>query len=198
MSAETKETAVTEPGDRMDPAENRGGSMIALTLGLFAAAWFNWAQEGPPAHWSIPLTVGLVASLVVAMLGGILGWRARKGPSAMRDPAAGRRFGIVVAIMSAFIGLGVIALGTTGHATYIAPWVSFVVGVHFWALAPVLQYRALVPLAVVVVLISVSAAIVGWSTATLPSAITGAGTGVALLVGAIHGFLRDRLWPDRL
>ena len=111
----------------------------------------------------------------------------------MNDSAAGRHFGRVVGITYAVIGVGAIVLGAWGLATYIAPWVAFVIGAHFWALAPVLLDRTLVPLAIVVMLISIAAVIVGLSTEVLPSAITGAGTGIALLVAAARGLLRNRV-----
>lgn len=110
----------------------------------------------------------------------------------MSDSAAGHRFGKVVGITYAVIGVGVVALAAMGLATYIPPWVALVIGVHFLALEPVLQDRTLVPLAVVVMFISAAGFIVGLFSEVLPSAITGAGTGVALLAAAIHGLLRNR------
>lgn len=197
MSTEQTKTehtrdVTTETANPTDLRGPRDGSMTALSLGFFGAAWFSWASEGLPAFWSVPLAVGSVACLILAILGGIFAWRARGGPSAMNDPAAGRRFGRVVGATYAVIGVGVVALAAMGLTAYIAPWVAFVIGLHFWALAPVLQDRTLVPLAVVVMLISGVAVIVGLSSEVLPSAITGAGTGLALLAAAMHGLVRNR------
>lgn len=194
MSTEATASIPAEVSGPLDPNGPRDGSMTALSLGFFAAAWFNWAAAGSPANWSALLGAASFGGLVLAVLGGIFAWRARGGPSSMRDPAAGRRFVVVVAITYGAIGLGAVALGIAGQSAYIAPWVALIVGAHFWPLARVLQDRTLVPLAVVVMLSAVAAIIVGLSSATLPGPITGAGTGTALLVAAVHGLLRNRRW----
>ena len=138
MSTEHSGGGTTETADPTELRGPRDGSMTALSLGFFGAAWFSWASEGPPAYWAVPLAVGSVACLILAILGGTFAWRARGGPSAMNDPAAGRRFGRVVGATYAVIGVGVVALAAMGLATYIAPWVAFIIGVHFLALAPAL------------------------------------------------------------
>lgn len=191
MSTEATANIPAEVSGPLDPNGPRDGSMTALSLGFFAAAWFSWGAGGLSGHWADLLSAGSFAGLALAILGGIFAWRARGGPSSMRDPVAGRRFGIVVAITYAVIGLGAVALGGVGQPAYIAPWVGFIVGAHFWPLARVLQDRTLVPLAVVAMLSAVVAIIVGLSTTILPSTITGAAIGTALLVAAVHGLLRN-------
>ena len=167
MSTEATTSIPAETAGPLDLNGPRDGSMTALSLGFFAAAWFSWGAGGLSGHWSALVTAASIAGLVLAVLGGILAWRARGGPSSMRDPAASRRFGIVVVITYAFIGVGLVALGTVGQSAYIAPWVGFMIGAHFWPLARVLQDRTLVPLAVVVMLIAVVAIILGLSTTIL-------------------------------
>ena len=71
----------------------------------------------------------------------------------------------------------------------VAPWILFVVGVHFLPLARVFRIRSLVPLAMVCVLVAVAAALTGWVGAALPSAVAGAGGGGALLVESVASLL---------
>jgi hypothetical protein len=83
---------------------------------------------------------------------------------------------------AAAVGAG--ALIVADEAAYIAPWVCFVVGVHFWSLASVLKDPFLYGLSVAFVLIAVIGAL-SESQTTLPaSAVTGAAAGVTLLITA--------------
>lgn len=190
MSTELSTTAGIEPTGTAGSTARPDGQLTALILGFFAAAWFGWAHGGAPATWSIPLTVGSLASLAVAVLGGVRTWRQRHCLTAANDRAASRRYGIIVGNTYLVIALGAVALGTTGHAAYVAPWVASVVGVHFWGLAPVLKDRTLIPLGVIVVAVALCAVVLASSTSMPASVITGAGTGTALLLAAVHGLLR--------
>jgi hypothetical protein len=68
-----------------------------------------------------------------------------------------------------------------GRGEYIAAWVCLVVGVHFWPMAPVLKSPSLVALGALLTVIAVAAVLVSRRTGVAPSAVTGAGAGVALL-----------------
>ncbi|MEV4753540.1 hypothetical protein AB0J86_00250 [Micromonospora sp. NPDC049559] len=190
MSTETHPAAP----DRIAPARTRvsaDGQFSALILGFFGAAWFGWAQEGPPAHWSGPLTVAGIVSAAVAVIGAVRTWRLRRELSA-RDREISRRYGIVVGICYALIVIGNIAVVRTGHSEYIAPWVAFGIGVHFWPLVPVLKDRLLIPAGAAVVAVAVAAVVIAQLTDVRPSAVTGAGTGAVLLVISIIQLFRRR------
>jgi hypothetical protein len=169
-------------------ADPRDGAMTALILGFFASSWFGWAQERPPASWRVPLIAGAVLSLAVAALGAVFAWlHWSSGGSALGEPDAMRRYGIIVGLEFGIAAAGVIALTLWRQTAYIAPWVCLVVGVHFWPLAPVLQNPALVPLGALLAVIAVAAVLTARRTALTPSAITGAGAGAALLAFAAWG-----------
>jgi hypothetical protein len=95
----------------------------------------------------------------------------------------------IVLIEFGAAALGAVVLGIAGEAAYIAPWVCFVVGVHFWSLAPVFNDPFLRILSVAFVVIAIAGVIAQGQTTVAGSAVTGAAAGVALLVTG----LRD-LW----
>jgi hypothetical protein len=74
----------------------RDSAMSALILGLFASCWFGWAQKKPPPVWRSLLIVGAVLSLIVASVGAVYAWRNWSGGSALSEPGAMRRYGIIV------------------------------------------------------------------------------------------------------
>ena len=77
--------------------------------------------------------------------------------------------------------VGAVILGATGHEDFTAAWVCLVLGVHFVPLDRVFPGIGLTWLAAAVVCVAVAAFIVGVTTSTPPSAVTGLGTGACLL-----------------
>lgn len=153
-------------------------------------AWFGWGQEGPPG-WLVPLLVtGSIVGFAVAVTGAIVGFRSPQQTAVLRDRAAYRRYGIIVGIEFGLAGIGAAILGATGQAAYVPVWICAVVGVHFFALAPVLRDRTLHPLGVLLCVVAVAALIVGPATDVLPSAVTGIGAGAALAGFGIAALIR--------
>jgi hypothetical protein len=158
----------------------RDAGITALVESFFAMAWFGWGQEAPPA-WLVPvLATGSAIGFLVALTGGIVGFRSPKETAVLRDRAAFRRYGIIVGIEFGLAGIGAGILGGIGQEAYIPVWICAVVGVHFFALAPVLGDRSLIPLGAILCVVSVAALITGLATDVLPSAVTGIGAGTAL------------------
>jgi hypothetical protein len=153
--------------------------MSALILGFFAVAWFGWAQADPPDSWLTLLTLGMFLSLLVAIGGVIQATRHWSGPSALTNAGAMHRYNTIVIIEFGAAAIGAVILIVLGEAAYGAPWVCFVVGIHFWSLAPVLQAPFLHGLSIALV-----AALAEAQTSLAASAIAGAAAGVALLVTA--------------
>ena len=60
------------------------------------SAWFSWGQERPPAWESIVLDIAAILAVLVAVGGILVARRARHEPSPLSDPAAGKRYGIIV------------------------------------------------------------------------------------------------------
>jgi hypothetical protein len=165
----------------------RDDAMTALIFGFFASAWFGWAQERPPNSWRLPLILGGVLSVAVAVVGATLAWQNWSAGSALSEPGAMRNYGIIVGIEFAIAAVGAAVLAALGHSEYISVWICLVVGVHFWPMAPVLKNASLIPLGVLMAAVALTAFLVSRRTSLAPSAITGAGAGVVLLGFAIWG-----------
>jgi len=162
----------------------RDAAMTALIFGFFASAWFGWAQERPPVAWKKWLGIAGGASLVLAAAGGFLAWRHWSDGSALGEPGAMRRYGIILGIEVAVAAVGAVVLTVRDHRELIAPWVCFVVGAHFVPLAGPLESPILYPLAVVMVLVAVGTVPYARRRGLTPSAVTGVGAGVSLVACA--------------
>lgn len=159
----------------------RDSAMSALILGFFASSWFGWAQERPPAAWRSPLIAGAVLSLAVAVVGAVVAWQNWSGDSALAEPGAMRRYGILVGVEFGVAAAGAAAIALLGRPEYLAPWICLVVGVHFWPMAPVLKSPSLIVLGALLSTVAVVAVVASRRSGLAPSALTGAGAGVALL-----------------
>ena len=162
-------------------APTRTLANAAAIEGFFAAMWFGWGQEGPPAGVSIILVVGSILAVIVAIGGVVTAYRARGEPSPLAGAGAGRKYGIIVGTEFGLIGLGAATLGATGHADFIAAWICVVVGVHFAPLGRVFPGIGMAIIAAVVTAVGIAAFAVGATTTLLPSTITGLGAGTCLL-----------------
>jgi hypothetical protein len=154
-------------------ASTRTLAHAVIIEGCFALAWFSWSS-----------VVGGILAALVAVGGIVTARRARGEPSPLSDPAARRRYGIIVATEFASIAAGAAILAATGHAEFIAAWVCLVVGAHFVPLARVFPGIGLAGLAAAVVCVAVAALVVGLSTSVSPSAVAGLGAGACLLAHA--------------
>ncbi len=176
-------------------ADEPTSARAAVVLGFFAALWFSWGTDDPPRWLALVTTVGAVLALAVAACGLVVGWRVRARPTAMREASVQRRYIRVVAIEFALlIGVGVL-VGLTVGAGWAAVWVCAVVGVHFFPLARVLPGLALPALGTGVTAVAAVALVVGAATDIEPTAVTGPGTGLLLLlvaIGALATVLRRR------
>ncbi|HVV24898.1 MAG TPA: hypothetical protein VHF06_36040 [Pseudonocardiaceae bacterium] len=162
----------------------------ALILGVAAIAWFGWAQERPPAGWSVPLGVGSGLGLVVAAFAGVAVWRRRRGDSAMTEPEGRRTYYRTVGVECAAIVVGVVGLGLAGQSDYLAPWILFVVGAHFLPLSGLFDIRSLVPAGLLLVVASAVAVVAGLVWTVTPSAVAGGVGGSVLLVVAVLSLVR--------
>lgn len=174
----------------MAPEHIRDSAMSALILGFFASAWFGWAQERPPDTWRIPLIVGSVVSVFIAITGGLLAWQHWSDSSALHDSGAMTRFIVIFWVEFVFSAIGAGLLAWSGKSAYMAVWICLVVGVHFLPLAPLFKDPWFVVLGIALILVAVIAILVVRRTSIAPSAITGVGAGVTLLVFAIGNAIR--------
>jgi len=178
---------------RVMAAYLRDAAMTAAIFGFFASGWFGWAQDAPPPRWSRWLGCGSIASLAVAVAGGILGWQ-HWSDGTVFGPETGRDFGIVVGIEFAVAGIGAGLLALRKHTDLIPAWVAFVVGVHLFPVAAILGYPVIYVVAALVTLVSLVAIPVARSRSLAVSFVTGLGSGVALLAGAVYSLVSALTW----
>lgn len=163
-------------------ATRRDLAVNGLILGFAGAMWLGWAQDDPPAGWSLPLGIASALGLLVAVLAGVLTWRARRGASAMADPRGRRTYFRVLGVEAGAILVGATGLGIGGQTAQLAPWVLLVVGVHFVPLSSLFGIRSLAVAGGLLVVVSVAATIVGVVSTVAPSAVAG-GVGGPVLIG---------------
>jgi hypothetical protein len=166
----------------------RDAAMTAAIFGFFASAWFGWAQEAPPPRWVRALTVGSILSIAVALAGGVLGWQHWSDGTTF-GPDTSRNFGIIVGIEFGLAGLGAIILALRKKKEFIPPWVAFVVGVHLFPVAVVLQYPLIHVVGALVTVASLVAVPLARSRSWAISFATGLLTGPALLAGAVYSLV---------
>jgi hypothetical protein len=122
---------------------------------------------------------GLAALLTVA--GVVAAKRSAGRLPAVSDPVVRRRYSVIVGLEYGLIGAGAALLGVTGQYQWIAVWVCFGVGAHFFPLASALENPSLRPLGVLLMVVAAAALIAGLASAVAPSTITGLGAGLCLL-----------------
>jgi hypothetical protein len=79
----------------------------------------------------------------------------------MADPVARRRYGLIVGLEFGLLGAGAAVLGAIGQSRWIAVWICFGVGVHFFPLASTLANRSLRLLGVLLVAVAAAALTAG-------------------------------------
>jgi len=166
------------------PAERERG-IYAVVEGGFAAGWFGWGQAAAPPWLVVPLAVGSILSVLVAVAGIVVTARSRARWTAVSDRTVRRRFRIIVLVEFALAGIGAAVLAAAGRATWIPAWVCLVVGVHFFPLSRALGNRSLARAGALLTGIAAAALVVGMATRVAPSTVTGAGAGLCFLAAGL-------------
>jgi predicted outer membrane lipoprotein len=114
----------------------RDGLFTAAWFGLMTVVWLGWAQEDPPKRWRLPLGIGSILGLILAIGFGVLTALNWSAPSALQ----GRQqwFGILVGAEFAAAGIGCGLLGLRKANRWMAWWVAVIVALHFIPLAFIL------------------------------------------------------------
>ncbi|WBB75686.1 hypothetical protein O7602_09345 [Micromonospora sp. WMMD1128] len=167
----------------MDAEFAANAAATAAIFGVFGIVWFGWAQEAPPRAWRPWLGIGSVLSLVAAIIGGIVTARTWDEGNSV-DERTGPVFGVIVLIEVVLCAAGAIWLRRIGRTSLVPVWIALIVGLHFFPLAPLLDYPVLAVWAALVTLVALVSVPVARRFHLTPSAVVGAGTGVALLAGA--------------
>ena len=166
------------------PAERERG-IYAVVEGGFAAGWFGWGQAAAPPWLVVPLAVGSILSVLVAVAGIVVTARSRARRTAVSDRTVRRRFRIIVLVEFALAGIGAAVLAAAGRATWIPAWVCLVVGVHFFPLSRALGNRSLARAGALLTGVATAALVVGMATRVAPSTVTGAGAGLCFLAAGL-------------
>ncbi len=168
----------------------RDYAMYASIFGLFSFVWFGWAQEGPRASWRKYLGIASGAAMLICLLGVYLSVNNWDAASALSEKTAYATYLIWVYVEFALAGIGSFLLIRLKRSGDVAPWIAFIVGVHFIGLQSVFQDRSLYVLAALLV----AAAVVGYFASpklqVAKSAITGICAGTALFGFGVSGLIR--------
>ncbi|WP_028775799.1 hypothetical protein [Shimazuella kribbensis] len=164
--------------------------MYASVFGVFGFSWFGWAQENPPKKWRIPLGIGSGISFIIGLIGIYLSIQNWDESSALSRDGAYSSYLTFVIIEVILAAIGGILLTRYKKQSFIAPWICFVVGVHFIWLKAVFLDASLYLLAILMIGISLLSIYFSKRTSISNSALTGAGAGFVLLCFAISGLIR--------
>lgn len=168
----------------------RDYTMAAAILGLFSFVWFGWAQERPRKSWRVYLGIGSTLGIIVSAAGIYLSITHWNGASILHEQSNFTYYIIFVAIEFTVAAVISAVLLIKKHSDYVAPWIAFVVGVHFFPLSFVFDdftYNILGGLITVVSLISLP---LSKRLDVANSAVTGIGTGVSLFLFALFNLIR--------
>lgn len=170
--------------------DGRDYAMYASVFGLFSFSWFGWAQENPPKSWRLYLGIAAGIAMLVCLFGVYSSIRNWDAPSALDE--AGSFQGYLISVYAEVLlgGLGAFYLIATRRSAYVSAWIAFVVGIHFFGLAGVFDDWSLHVLAVLLVAVSLAAAILSRRLKLAVSALTGIGSGTALLAFGLLGLIR--------
>ena len=128
-----------------------------------------------PRLLTLVLQIGIGLGILVAIAGIVLAVRSPAQSTPMRDRAVRRRYGIVVGLEFALLGVGAAVLAISGLAEWIPVLICAGVGIHFIPLSRVLGDRSLVILGVLISAVALAALITGLTSAVAPGTVTGAG-----------------------
>lgn len=162
----------------------RDTAVTAAVLAVAANAWFGWAQEYPPPRWRPLLIAAWIVTLPLVVTAVGLVWANWDEPSALDTEAARSWFGVVVALEVTLSAVGAYVLSRVGLSRWTSPWVCLVVGLHFVPLAVLFEAPGLHLLGALLIGVSGAAMLSADRRRLHPSALTGAGAGLVLLLFA--------------
>ncbi|WP_246197198.1 hypothetical protein [Cytobacillus depressus] len=164
--------------------------MYIAIFGMFSFVWFGWAQEKPRKNWRKYIGIASGIALLVCLFGVYLSVTHWDAATTLSEKDTFNSYLIVFYTEFFIAGLGAFLLIRSKKKDYVAPWIAFIVGVHFFWLVNIFKDPSLYILAVLMIAIAV---ISPWGSKRLgvaSSAITGIGSGIALFCFAILGLIR--------
>lgn len=164
--------------------------MYVSIFGMFSFVWFGWAQERPRPNWRVYIGIASGIALLLCLLGVYLSINNWDAPSTLKDQASYTTYLIAVYTEFFLAGAGSFVLYRLKRKDYVAPWILFIVGIHFLALVSVFKDPSLYLLTALLVAISFISLWAGPRLKVACSAITGIGAGTVLFAYAILGLIR--------
>ncbi|MCM3378946.1 hypothetical protein MKZ27_07775 [Bacillus sp. FSL R5-0394] len=164
--------------------------MYTAIFGMFSFIWFGWAQENPRKNWRKYMGIASGIALLVCLIGVYLSVTNWEEATALSEMNALTTYIIVFYAQLIIGGLGAFLLTRKKKKDYVAPWIAFLVGVHFFWLVNVFDDFGLYILAVLMIIIAVISPRLSKRWGVASSAITGIGSGTVLFCFAILGLIR--------
>jgi len=174
----------------MEPEYIRDYAMYTAIFGMFSIVWFGWAQENPRKNWRKYIGAASGVALLVCLIGVYLSVTNWDAATALSEMDALTTYIIVFYAQLIIGGLGAFLLIRKKKKDYVAPWIAFIVGTHFFWLVNVFQDPGLYILAVLMIAIAGISPWLSKKMGVANSAITGIGSGTALFCFAILGLIR--------
>lgn len=168
----------------------RDYAMYASIFGMFSFSWFGWAQENPKSSWRKYIGIASGVSLLVCLIGVYLSVTNWDAPSVLNDKNSFDNYLISVYIELFLAGAGASILLKCKYNDYVAPWIAFIVGIHFISLKSVFNDFSLYLLAALLVAVSIASLFISKKLNVANSAITGMGAGTILFAFALLGLIR--------
>lgn len=168
----------------------RDHSMMVVFFGFFSMVWYGWAQENPPAEWRKYIGIATAVSTLLLLLGIYLSIKNWDKATALANPSSMTNYFIFLILEFLIAGIGVFLLFRMGLKEYAAPWVCFIVGVHFFGLKFVFDDFSLHILGLLLVIISISSLFVAKKYGVANSLVTGVTAGTTLNLFVLYNLFR--------
>ncbi|QQK78375.1 hypothetical protein HUG15_16960 [Salicibibacter cibarius] len=168
----------------------RDYAMYTAIFGMFSLVWFGWAQENPRENWRKYIGIASGIALIVCLVGVYLSVTHWDAATTLSEMDALATYIIVFYAQLIIGGLGAFLLIRKKKKDYVASWIAFIVGAHFFWLVNVFQDASLYILAVLMIAIAGISPWLSKKMRVTNSAIIGIGSGTALFCFAILGLIR--------
>lgn len=164
--------------------------MYTAIFGMFSFAWFGWAQEKPRKSWRKYIGIASGIALLVCLIGVYLSVTHWNAATTLAEKDTFTNYLIVFYAEFIIAGVGSFFLIRSTKRDYVAPWIAFIVGSHFFFLVNIFKDPSLYILAILMIVIAVISPWLSKKMKVASSAITGIGSGTVLFCFAILGLIR--------
>lgn len=168
----------------------RDYAMMVAIFGFASMAWFGWSQENPPESWRKFIGAGTGGALLLCLWGVYLSIKNWGEATALANDQSFVYYYVFVILEFAVAGVGAFILFQNAKGYYTAPWVCFIVGVHFFGLRFVFDDFSLNILGLLLVLVSGLSLYVSKNTKLINSTVTGVLSGIIFLGFTIFNLFR--------